>query len=58
MLNRLERRLQIPSVRRTAPPPEVARQAILDEVDKDLAANNGPRYIKQKLKDKGIMVPR
>lgn len=57
-LNQIERRLNIPSVRRTAPPAEVAQQVVLDEIDKDIGNFNGPRYIKQKLKDKGIMLPR
>lgn len=57
-LNQIERRLNIPSVRRTAPPIEVARQNVLDKIDKDVGNFNGPRYVKQKLKDKGIMLPK
>jgi hypothetical protein len=36
----------------------MAAQAIADEVDKDTAQQNGPNYVKSKLKDKLIMVPR
>ncbi|KAJ7156233.1 hypothetical protein C8R46DRAFT_429357 [Mycena filopes] len=57
-LNQLEKKLEIPSVRRTPAPREVAAQAIADEVDKDTAQQNGPNYVKSKLKDKLIMVPR
>ncbi|KAJ6507923.1 hypothetical protein C8R47DRAFT_62272 [Mycena vitilis] len=57
-LNQLERKLEIPSVRRTPAPREVATQAVLDEVEKDVAQSNGPNYVKAKLKDKLIMVPR
>ncbi|KAJ7874312.1 hypothetical protein B0H14DRAFT_3083423 [Mycena olivaceomarginata] len=51
-LNQLEKQLDIPSVR------QMAAQAIADEVDKDTAQQNGPNYVKSKLKDKLIMVPR
>ena len=37
---------------------EEARQAILDEVDKDVTQSNGPNFVKGKLKDRGIMVSR
>ncbi|KAJ7687071.1 hypothetical protein B0H14DRAFT_3101474 [Mycena olivaceomarginata] len=57
-LNQLEKQLDIPSVRRTPAPREMAAQAIADEVDKDTAQQNGPNYVKSKLKDKLIMVPR
>jgi hypothetical protein len=36
----------------------MAAQAITDEVDKDTTQQNGPNYVKSKLKDKLIMVPR
>ncbi|KAJ7767045.1 hypothetical protein DFH07DRAFT_737051 [Mycena maculata] len=58
MLNRIERRLGIPSVRRLKLPREDATQAILDEVDQDIAQNNGPRFVKDKLADKLILIPR
>jgi len=56
-LNELERKFSIPSVRK---PPRAgeARQAVVDEVDKDPNRGNGPLYIKSKLKDKGVMIPR
>ncbi|KAK7029309.1 hypothetical protein R3P38DRAFT_3394433 [Favolaschia claudopus] len=59
-LNQIERRLEIPSVRRDSRtrPHEATVQAILDEVEQDVTQNNGPRFIKDKLKDKGIMVSR
>ncbi|KAJ6464706.1 hypothetical protein DFH09DRAFT_1254597 [Mycena vulgaris] len=57
-LNELERRLEIPSVRRTPAAREVATQAIYDEVAKDVTQSNGPSYVKSRLKDKLIMVKR
>ncbi|KAK7041212.1 hypothetical protein R3P38DRAFT_2512551 [Favolaschia claudopus] len=58
-LNQIERRLQIPSVRRDSRDrPHETVQAIIDEVEQDIAQNNGPRFIKDKFKDKGLMVPR
>ncbi|KAK7012499.1 hypothetical protein R3P38DRAFT_2550327 [Favolaschia claudopus] len=59
-LNQIERRLEIPSVRRDSRtrPHEATVQAILDEVEQDVTQNNGPRFVKDKLKDKGIMVSR
>ena len=56
-LNELERKFAIPSVRKP-PRADEARQAIIDEVEKDVNQRNGPLYIKSKLKDKGIMIPR
>ncbi|KAF7301184.1 hypothetical protein MIND_00682900 [Mycena indigotica] len=59
VLNKLERRLGIPSVkgsRRVAA--EVAAQAVIDELEKDLAQNNGPNYVKMQLQNKLILVPR
>ncbi|KAJ7599776.1 hypothetical protein C8J56DRAFT_999559 [Mycena floridula] len=44
-LNNHERRLGIPS-------------GVIDEVASDLREGNGPNYVKSKLKDKGLMVPR
>ncbi|KAJ7837937.1 hypothetical protein B0H13DRAFT_2239812 [Mycena leptocephala] len=43
-LNQIERRLKIPS--------------LIDEVEPDVTQSNGPRYVKSKLKDKLILVPR
>jgi hypothetical protein len=56
-LNELERKFAIPSVRKP-PRADEARQAIIDEVEKDVNHRNGPIYIKSRLKDKGIMIPR
>jgi hypothetical protein len=56
-LHELERKFSIPSVRKP-PTTDEARQAIVDEVNKDPNQGNGPLYIKSKLKDKGIMIPR
>lgn len=56
-LNELERKFAILSVRKP-PRADEARQAIIDEVEKDVNQRNGPLYIKSKLKDKGIMIPR
>lgn len=56
-LNELERKFSIPSVRKP-PGSDEARQAIIDEVNKDPNQGNGPLYVKSKLKDKGIMIPR
>ncbi|KAF7310263.1 hypothetical protein MIND_00400200 [Mycena indigotica] len=57
-LNKIERRLEIPSVRRNRPSQEVAVQAVIDEVEKDIAQNNGPNYVKTQLQQKLILVPR
>jgi hypothetical protein len=57
-LNKIERRLGIPSVRRSKLPQEEATQAILDEVDQDIVQNNGPHFVKDKLTDKLILIPR
>ncbi|KAJ7902398.1 hypothetical protein B0H13DRAFT_1882523 [Mycena leptocephala] len=39
-------------------PREIAAEAVADEMDKDVMHNNGPNFVKSKLKDKLIMVPR
>ncbi|KAJ6543776.1 hypothetical protein DFH09DRAFT_1321960 [Mycena vulgaris] len=57
-LNQIERRLEIPSVRRSTHPREETIQAIIDEVEQDITQSNGPLFVKAKLKDKLIMVPR
>ncbi|KAJ7842678.1 hypothetical protein B0H14DRAFT_3691662 [Mycena olivaceomarginata] len=57
-LNEIERRLEIPSVRRTPAAREIVAQAVADEMDKDVMQNNGPNFVKSKLKDKLIMAPR
>ncbi|KAJ7885240.1 hypothetical protein B0H13DRAFT_2235309 [Mycena leptocephala] len=57
-LNEIEKRLKIPSVRRTPAAREVVAQAVADEMDKDVMQNNGPNFVKSKLKDKLIMAPR
>jgi len=57
-LNQLERKFKIPSVKRPYLGNEVIVQAVVDEVGKDIMQNNGPGYIKSKLKDKHVMVPR
>ncbi|KAJ7151306.1 hypothetical protein C8R43DRAFT_1004776 [Mycena crocata] len=57
-LGDIERRLDIPSVRRSKVPSEVAAQAVADEIDKDLNQSIGPNFVRSKLKDKLIMVYR
>ncbi|KAJ7895785.1 hypothetical protein B0H13DRAFT_2234542 [Mycena leptocephala] len=57
-LNEIERRLEIPSVRRTPAAREIVAQAVAGEMDKDVMQNNGPNFVKSKLKDKLIMAPR
>ncbi|KDR78005.1 hypothetical protein GALMADRAFT_155034 [Galerina marginata CBS 339.88] len=57
-LNEIERRLEIPSVRRKKLAAEEVVQLVMDEVEKDVTQNNGPNYIKAKLKDKDIKIPR
>jgi hypothetical protein len=57
-LNQIERRLEIPSVRRTPAAREIVAPAVADEMDKDVMQNNGPNFVKSKLKDKLIMAPR
>lgn len=57
-MNELERRFNIPSVRRNRLGAEEVVQLVVDEVEKDVTQNNGPNYFKAKLKDKDIKVPR
>ncbi|KAF7302852.1 hypothetical protein MKEN_01247400 [Mycena kentingensis (nom. inval.)] len=57
-LNKIERRLEIPSARRLRAPAEVETQAIIDEVERDLQQNNGPNYVKTQLQLRGMIVPR
>ncbi|KAK7016477.1 hypothetical protein R3P38DRAFT_2541840 [Favolaschia claudopus] len=56
-LNKLEKRLDIPSVRKP-PAPEVMRQAVIDEVSKDTLQLNGPVFIQTQLRLRGVMIPR
>lgn len=48
-LNKEEERLGIVSKRRLKPPEEEVRQAIINEVEKDLGRSNGPDFIQDKL---------
>ncbi|KAF7440091.1 hypothetical protein PC9H_000434 [Pleurotus ostreatus] len=57
-LNQLERKFNIPSLRRCAPSVDIVRQAVVDEVDKDVAQRNGPAFVTGKLRLMGIMTPR
>lgn len=57
-LNQLEQKFNIPSLRRCAPSVDIVRQAVVDEVDKDVAQRNGPAFVTGKLRLKGIMTPR
>jgi len=43
---------------RKPPPLQVATQAVITEVLKNPAQTNGPSYIKDTLKDKGLAIPR
>ncbi|KAJ7842433.1 hypothetical protein B0H13DRAFT_2239371 [Mycena leptocephala] len=45
-------------MRRTPAAREIVAQAVADEMDKDVMQNNGPNFVKSKLKDKLIMAPR
>ena len=56
-MNEVERKFSIPSVRKP-PRTDEARRVVVDEVNKDPSQKNGPLYVKSKLKDKGIMIPR
>ncbi|KAJ7137293.1 hypothetical protein C8R46DRAFT_1322229 [Mycena filopes] len=56
-LNKLEKRLNIGSVRRP-PPVEISRQAVIDKVSKDLLQLNGPVFVQTQLKRQGLMIPR
>ncbi|KAJ6522522.1 hypothetical protein DFH09DRAFT_1421721 [Mycena vulgaris] len=47
-----------PLVRRSTRPREETVQAIIYEVEQDITQSNGPLFVKAKLKDKLIMVPR
>lgn len=49
-LNQEENRLGISSKRRFKPSAEQVRQAVSDEVEKDLARGNGPDFIQDQLK--------
>jgi len=57
-LNQFERQFNIPSVRRPQLAQEEIVQLVIDEVEKDVTQNNGPNYVKAKLKDNDIKVPR
>ena len=55
----LEKHLQIPTKRRFKPSPEIIKQAIVDEVERDLGRRNGPDYIQEKLRlEHGLHVGR
>ncbi|KAJ6460794.1 hypothetical protein C8R47DRAFT_1242082 [Mycena vitilis] len=56
-LNKLEKRLEIGTVRKP-PPLEVSRQAVIDEVSRDVLQLNGPVFIQTQLKRQGLMIPR
>ena len=51
-------RHEVPTVRKPRLPREVLIQEIIDEAEKDLNQLNGPQFIKERLKDKGILVSR
>ncbi|KAF9522685.1 hypothetical protein CPB83DRAFT_822529, partial [Crepidotus variabilis] len=55
-LNELEHRLDIPSVKRQKKTKEELAQAVIDEVSKDISQRNGPNYVKDVLRIKGIYV--
>ncbi|KAK7037438.1 hypothetical protein VNI00_011189 [Paramarasmius palmivorus] len=57
-LRSLEKELQIATVRRNPLPKEHLMQAIIDEVDKDLAQRNSANYVKDQLRLRNIMVKR
>ncbi|KAF5310627.1 hypothetical protein D9619_008265 [Psilocybe cf. subviscida] len=57
-LNELERRHSILSARRPLISEETLVQAVIDEAENDIQQNNGPNYIKSKLKNNDIVVPR
>jgi len=56
-LNELERKFDVISVRKP-PPLQVATQAVISEVLMNPTQTNGPSYIKDALKDRGLAVPR
>lgn len=56
----LEKKFDIPSVRKRIPA-ELAKQAVLDEVDKggwEGSQHNGPDYIQTKLANRLVLLPR
>ncbi|KAL0955297.1 hypothetical protein HGRIS_004186 [Hohenbuehelia grisea] len=57
-LNILERRLEIPSVRRTPTSQETVRQHVIDQLSKDIVNANGPRFVKESLQVDGVMATR
>ncbi|KAJ6562677.1 hypothetical protein B0H10DRAFT_1844537, partial [Mycena sp. CBHHK59/15] len=56
-LKKLQKKFNIPTVRK-APPIEVSRQAVIEQVEKDAMQTNGPNYFKTVLQQEGIMIPR
>lgn len=56
-LNQLERKFKVASVRKP-PTLQVATLAVISEVLTNPAQTNGPSYIKDVLKDKGLAIPR
>jgi hypothetical protein len=51
--------LKIPSKSRFKPSAEIVKQAVIDEVEKDLGRRNGPDFIKDKLRlEHGLHVGR
>ncbi|KAJ6533913.1 hypothetical protein DFH09DRAFT_932519 [Mycena vulgaris] len=56
-LKELQKKFQIPTNRKP-PPLEVARQMVIDKVQKDAVQGNGPNYFKTVLQQEGIMIPR
>jgi hypothetical protein len=56
-VKKLNKEFNIPSSRKP-PPLETATQHILDEVEKDITQGNGPVFVKSRLKDRDIAVPR
>lgn len=57
-LNQFERQFDIPSVRRPQLAQEEIVQLVVYEAEKDVTQNHGPNYVKAKLKDHDIKVPR
>ncbi|KIJ31979.1 hypothetical protein M422DRAFT_214129 [Sphaerobolus stellatus SS14] len=57
-LKALYTKFEVPTTRRPYQAADVLHQAVVDQINNDLNDCNGPRYIKDKLRDQGIFIPR
>ncbi|KLO19784.1 hypothetical protein SCHPADRAFT_912477 [Schizopora paradoxa] len=57
-LRKIERRLEVRTVRRNGLTEEEAVAAVISQVEKDINQNNGPRFVKDVLALQNILLPR